>query len=438
MKSWVLQALFGIRYSYWFIPSLMALGALGLAITMVALDIYVMTDIPEGYEWLFRSQPSGARAILSTVAGSTITVAGVVFSMTIMAVSHATSNYGSRLLLKFLKDRRNQIALGTFTATFIYCLLVLRTVSNADSGSEYSGFVPHLAVLGALGMALASVAVLIAFIHHVPDTIHIGDVASDRGRELTDRLNDLFPQPDTESEDTPDTGIALDLTASLSQEVKSTQSGYLQTLDVEGLLKYCAQHKLVAQVLKPTGDFVNRGEPILIFAAGDNDSDHIDDLQRYMGLGSERTPAQDVRFLVEELSQIAIRALSPGINDPFTAITCIDWLGSAVAQVIDRPARASDLRDDDQVLRVRLPAFEFSDLCAYIFNQLQPYVVDDITTSLHMAKVFKSIIICSSNKAHQQIIIDYASDYHTEALERCDSDAGQALLSDAYSGVISS
>lgn len=122
MKSWILQTLFDVRYSYWFIPSLMALAAIGLAIGMVSLDVYYLTEIPENYEWLFRSQPAGARAILSTVAGSTITVAGVVFSMTIMSVSHATSNYGSRLLLKFLKDRRNQMRLARLSQPlFIAC-----------------------------------------------------------------------------------------------------------------------------------------------------------------------------------------------------------------------------------------------------------------------------------------------------------------------------
>lgn len=437
MKSWLLQALFDIRHSYWFVPSLMALGAIALAMGMVSLDVYYLKEIPVGYEWLFRSQPSGARAILSTVAGSTITVAGVVFSMTIMAVSHATSNYGSRLLLKFLSDRRNQFALGTFIATFIYCLLVLRTVSSADSAEEFLGFVPHLAVLGALGMALASVGVLIGFIHHVPDTIHIGGVASDRGKELIERLDMMFLAPDDASNTGDDTSKDLELTQSLI----SAKSGYLQTLDLEGLVQFCADNDLIVKLTKPLGDFTYENEVLIQFDTGFNakpdgrEADKFKKILNYFVIGSERTPAQDTRFLIEELSQIAIRALSSGVNDPFTAITCIDWLGNAVAHSVDREPRAGQIKDAEGRVRVIMPQFRFDDLCEHIFTQLKPYIVKNITTSMHMGKIFENILISTQNSRHKELITRHARVYLAESQSVSVSDEDHSRLRRQFSSV---
>lgn len=431
MKSILLQTLIAVRYSYWFIPSLMAVGAAVLAGGLVSLDVYYLTEIPEGYAWLLRSQPSGARALLSTVAGSTITVAGVVFSMTIMAVSHATSNYGSRLLLKFLKDRRNQISLGTFIATFIYCLLVLRTVSSAEDGAQYSDFVPHLAVLGALGMALASVGVLIAFIHHVPDTIHIGDVASDRGSELLGRMNDLFPPIEGDQEaqfthrsEAPD-GQSF-------TSIKADQSGYLQTLDVAGLLEYCSEHQLLAVVEKNLGDFTYQGETVLRAQHQSEDSGDLDDMLKFFVIGDQRTPAQDTRFLIEELSQIAIRALSPGINDPFTAITCIDWLGNAVAHVVNRPVRNPALSDEQDQLRLIMPCYDFSELLEQTFTLLRPYVAMDLCTSLHTAKIFNNILSCSKFSHRRELIVQQAERYLAESRRVHTNSVDQQRLQDAF------
>lgn len=427
MKSWFLQVAFDIRHSYWFIPSLMALGAIVLAAGMVAVDIYYLNDIPKGYEWLFRSQPDGARALLSTVAGSTITVAGVVFSMTIMAVSHATSNYGSRLLLKFLQDRLNQVALGTFTATFIYCLLVLRTISSAGADGGVASFVPHLAVLGALGMALASVAVLIMFIHHVPDTIHVADVAADRGSELIERLQNMFPATDQYSE----SGNYLLTPHTLKNGLGSEQSGYFQALDIDGLIKCCRNHNLVVKLLKRPGDFVRKGE---IFIRYDGDttqerSEIVKDVLSTVGIGRERTPAQDIRYVIEELNQVSARALSPGINDPFTAITCIDWLSGALTNIANRGSPVYRYHDKDDTLRLILVPTTFEDVCNWIFATNRLYVVKDRNVLLHMATVFESVVSCTINDGHKAIIVKHAQAYKDEALQNCTSDVDRDEIS---------
>ncbi|RBP48722.1 DUF2254 domain-containing protein [Arenicella xantha] len=430
MKLWLFQVMFNIRHSYWFIPSAMAIAAIALAVIMVAADIYFLPDIPSGYEWLFSSQPDGARAILSTVAGSTITVAGVVFSMTIMSVSHATANYGSRLLLRFLDDRRNQFSLGTFTATFIYCLLVLRTVSNADSGADGTDFVPHLAIFVALGLSLMSVAVLIAFIHHVPDTIHIGGITADRGRALSERLDTTFPAEPSDSVD-----IAFDDAS--SHTVASENSGYMQALDIDGLVKFARQRDITLQVLKMPGQFITHNAPVFKVAGSlDDFSDCANEMRQYFSLGRQRTPSQDILFLIEELVQIAARALSPGINDPFTANTCMDWLGNGVATVANRPRRAGVVRDSDDAARVFLTAFDFDDLCDAVFSSLRSYTSQDYNASMHMASVFELILSTTIPGANRNAVQRHAEHYLEDSLTACRSTVDAAKLKSAYTALL--
>ncbi|GHA13292.1 hypothetical protein GCM10008090_23770 [Arenicella chitinivorans] len=424
MKLWLFQIMFNIRYSYWFIPGAMSVGAIMLAAGLVATDIYLMPDIPPSWEWLFNSNPDGARALLSTVAGSTITVAGVVFSMTILSVSHATANYGSRLLLRFLEDRRNQFTLGMFTATFIYCLLVLRTVSSGD-GNQATDFVPHLAILMAVTLSVISVAVLIAFIHHVPDTIHIGEVTADRGKTLIGRLEHLFPNT------TPPQSADLPINPDLV--LGSKGYGYIQAMDIEGILKYATRSNLCVTARKGPGQFVSTNESLFEVAGEFEDRDTVRDrLSGFYNLGAERTPTQDVRFLIEELVQIAARALSPGINDPYTANTCMDWLGNGVAASINQTHRGGALMDEDGRIRVRVPTFTFVDLCESIFSSMRPYATTDYNATRHMAKVFQSILDCANEGDNKQCVLSHARAFLTDALDQHTSTRSRDEIRRAY------
>jgi uncharacterized membrane protein len=187
------------------------------------------------------------------------------------------------------------------------------------------------------------------------------------------------------------------------------------------------------------GDFVFEGELLLEFefdAAMDTLSNALpteQEFNSFFGIGAERTPAQDTRYLIEELSQIAVRALSPGINDPFTAITCIDWLGNAVAHVVNRPARSAELLDQNGAVRLFMPIFGFAELSEHIFGQLRPYVVNDISTSLHMAKVIVSILSCSNNALHEKILYQHAKLYLVESRAACHSEQDLERLSNSYS-----
>lgn len=192
MKGSVLKIGERLGQSSWFIPSIMAFCAVLLACGMIWLDPYEGSGLIDRFAWLYASRPSGAREVLSSIGGSTITVAGTVFSVTIAAVVYASGQYGPRLLGIFMSDRGNQVTLGTFIATFLYCLLELRTVC-APEDLGVGGFVTEMALLVGVLLALCSIAVLIFFIHHVPSRIHINSVIKDVGDWLLKEIDDRFP-----------------------------------------------------------------------------------------------------------------------------------------------------------------------------------------------------------------------------------------------------
>ncbi|HBH88644.1 MAG TPA: DUF2254 domain-containing protein, partial [Hyphomonadaceae bacterium] len=332
MKSYILNTLDDIRSSYWFIPLVMAIIAAALSYVGIRVDTAIGDTAPEWLGWLFDNQPEGARAVLSTVAGSMVTVGGVVFSITLVSVSNAAFQFGPRLLTTFMRDRSNQITLGTFTATFLYCLLVLRAVQSApaDASDEMaSEFVPHIALLGAIALAICSIGVLIYFIHHVPQSIHVSRLVAGIGGELCSQLDERFPTPLGEGSKTSDRG-ALEEKLSDGRAIRVKKSGYIRIIDGESLIALASKYDLMIELLCLPGGFITSGDAAMrvVGLEAHEDSEAIEsELRAVVALGAMRTPMQDAGFLAEELSEIALRALSPGVNDPHTAITAMHWMG---------------------------------------------------------------------------------------------------------------
>jgi uncharacterized membrane protein len=179
-----------VRSSYWFVPSLMLLASIGLAFLMLVIDDHVDSERLRETAWFHRHETSGARELLSTIAGSMITVAGVTFSITIVALTLASSQYGPRLMRSFMRDPGNQIVLGTFIATFMYCLLVLRTIRDAEDDR----FIPYLAITVAILLAVLSLGVLIYFIHHTAASIQVANLVARVGESLEKGIDKLYPQ----------------------------------------------------------------------------------------------------------------------------------------------------------------------------------------------------------------------------------------------------
>lgn len=389
MRARLLRVPNDLRESYWFVPAVMAVAALLLALTMVYIDSHAGSAWMDDLPWLYAARPDGARSLLSSIGGSMIGVAGTTFSVTIAAVVYASGQYGPRLLSNFMSDRGNQVTLGTFIATFVYSLVVLRTIRSAgESGAGVPAFVPQLALLVALILVLCSIAVLIFFIHHVPMRIHINNVIERIGDRLIEEIDSRFPVfvgvPLTERADDPRIPTAFHDDATRADyecraPVRSKHTGYIQLIDESTLMDAAREHDLVIRLQYQSGDFTHMGSVLLeAWPTERCNEEAVKALSGAFAMGARRTALQDLRFLIDELVEIAARALSPGVNDPFTANSCLDWLGAAMANLARRDLPSRLRADTDGTLRVIAHPMTFDGFIGRAFGALAQYASADM------------------------------------------------------------
>ncbi|MDR4493080.1 MAG: DUF2254 domain-containing protein [Nitrospirales bacterium] len=404
MKTRLLNYWLMLRSSLWFIPTLMTLSAIALALLTIVVDRSIDQPHLMGEEFLYTLGPSGARTLLATVAGSVITVAGVVFSITIVALTLASSHFGPRLLKNFMKDMGNQVVLGTFIATFLYCLLVLGAIR--ENGDHI--FVPHISVLVGLLLTLASMGVFIFFIHHISMSIHADTVVAGVSRELKASINQLFPKKVGESPPSHTPPLDDVLPSGFMQDsipFVSRSSGYLQAIDHPGVMALAKKQDVLIQLLYRPGEFIVEGETIgKIWPPGQATEALIGDLQESFLIGSQRTEEQDIEFAIHQLVEVALRALSPGINDPFTAISCIDRLGDALTLLSERVLPSSCCYDEEHILRVITYPLTIDGIFDAAFNQLRQYGCVSVAVGLRLLEVFSVIVQNTDNtQVHQAI-----------------------------------
>ena len=345
-----------------------------LAFATVALDTLVTDWLTLNWGLNFTGGAEGASSLLGAIAGSMITIAGVVFSMTLVALSLASSQLGPRLLRNFMRDTTTQMVLGTFVATFLYCLLVLRTIRRA----EEIVFVPHLSVTLGVLLAVVSVGVLIYFIHHVSVSIQANEIVARVGTELIEGIERLFPEnigrgaPRIPTEP-PDAGF-LDTFDREARPIGSAGEGYLQFVDGDDLIALAIQEDVVIRLERRPGQYVVATRPLALVWPGNKVTDQlIDRVNSAFALGNQRTSGQDIEFAVNQLVEIAIRALSPGVNDPFTAMVCVDRLGSALCRLAELDMPSPYRHDTQDQIRVITPVFTFPDVTDAAFNQIRQY-----------------------------------------------------------------
>jgi len=365
-----------LRSSYWFIPSVLAILAAILAMGLVYLDLYNEEHRLIDLSWIDLTGAAGARAILSTVASSMITVTGIVFSITIVTFSLASQQFGPRLLQNFMRDRGNQFVLGTVTSTYLYCLLVLRTVSDNPNGY----FVPHLSILAAMVLAVLCVGVLIYFIHHIAESIQVTNVIAAVSRELAADIEQLFPKKVGEATDLPEARFALEemLPPGFEDQVRpvpALSSGYLQAVDLAGLLELAEEKDLIFRIGHRVGHFIVSGSPLVEVWSGEKACPEglAKLVNSHFITGHKRSQEQDPVFLINELVEIAARALSPGVNDPFTAISCINHLGIALSDLAQRVFPPILKRGRNNGIRLIAYPITFGQLVDAAFNQIRQY-----------------------------------------------------------------
>jgi uncharacterized membrane protein len=389
MRSRLLQLWENLRSSFWFVPSLMAFAAIALSFATVGIDAGPLgQSLANSAGWLWSGGAEGARSLLSTVASSMITVTGTVFSITIAALTLASSQFGPRLLRNFTRDTGNRVVLGTFVGTFLYCLLVLRTIRGESEG----GFVPYLSVTCGVLLATASVGVLIYFIHHIASSIQAETVTAVVGAELKSDIARLSP-PAPPGPGDSEVRCPVLLPNEPACRVQALGSGYVQHLDRDGLFDTAEERNLVIQLLCRPGDFVSHGEALLqAWTQGGNLSENdAHRLRRCFSLGPQRTSTQDMRYGVRQLTEIAARALSPGINDPFTAMNCADWLADALAELARRGVPSGVRHGADDALRLVEQPIGFAEIARLSFEPFRIYGAGSAVVVSHMLHLFAGL-----------------------------------------------
>lgn len=363
-----------------------------MAFVAVALDEAGTGDWLQRLGWSYTGGAEGASLLLGTVAGSMIAIAGTVFSMTLVALSLASSQLGPRLLRNFMRDTANQVVLGTFVATFVYCLLVLRTIRRADEVA----FVPHLSVSIGVLLAIVSIGVLIYFIHHVSVSIQADEVVARVARELQEGIDRLFPRdlgelgPDASK----DPGAA-ELPAAFACEARpvgAAEDGYLQLIDADALMALASKEDLVLRLERRPGHYLVKGQTMVMVWPGNRITDTlVDEMSAAFILGNQRTAAQDVEFSIHQLVEIAVRALSPGINDPFTATACVDRLGSALCRLARRQMPSPHRLDTHGRLRLLTPGSTFAEIADTAFNQIRQSARSNPAVAIRMLDAIAQI-----------------------------------------------
>jgi uncharacterized membrane protein len=416
MKAKILSLWESIHTSFWFLPGVIAVTAVALAYGMVWLDQSISVKARQLGSVLYPGGPEGARQVLSTVAGSIITVAGVTFSITIAALTLASSQFGPRLLRNFMADKGNQAVLGTFVGTFIYCLLVLRTIREGPDGD----FVPRIAITCAMGLALASFGVLIYFFHHASSSIQAEQVVDTLYRELLEEIDRTFPEDRQGQGERP--AAAGKGPVSEPKEpvtaVRARSSGYVRTIDVDGLISLARAHRAVIYLEHRPGDFVFERTPLARVArTGAIDRPMRERIQGAFVLGKYRSLKQDVEFPIQQLVDMALRALSPSLNDPYTAVSCIDRLGAAVCHLNARQSPSPYRYDEQGTLRLVLDVPTYEGILDATFNQIRQNAQGSLAVSIRLLEALQAIAVTTNQDSQRHAVRLHAEMVYRAGLE---------------------
>ncbi len=369
---------------FWIIPGLMVcIGILG-AIALIAVDRsgWLPASLLHS-NWLYDGGGTGARTLLGAVASSTIGVAGTVFSITIAALSLAAGQMGPRLLRNFTQDRGNQITLGAFLATFSYSLMVLRSVRSQEEGI----FVPHLALSVSIVLAFVCVGMLVYFVGHMASRINVDTVVELVSEDVRSAIQRLTTGEEPVAPPPQEFWIS-------ALPITDARRGYLQHLDQPALAEWAANRKISIKLLVRPGDYVFPGAPIALVKPLNADADDVGEaIRSATGLGSERASSADLEYTIRQLVEVAVRALSPGINDPHTAISVLDRLGASLCDMVDRHLPNGVWWSDGSVCLV-VPGVDYDGVTDAMFHMIRQNATGSTAVLIRMLEVLAAVGSC--------------------------------------------
>lgn len=398
------QFVINLRSSFWFVPSLTVLGSIVLAVALIEADTAGSDRWLSKWPRLFGVGAEGSRQMLSTLAGSMISVLGVTFSMTLVALTLASSQYTSRILRIFMSSKVTQVTLGIFAGTFAYCLIVLRTIRSSGNAE----FIPGLAVFFAFILALGSVGVLIFFIHHIASSIQASSIIASVTQETYAAIDRLFPEKTKEEPeaDAEEEQLLLALSEKTWCAVPAKEGGYIQSVDSEALLRLARDKKTILRMERGIGDFVVKETALASLAQPETlDQKTIIALNAAYTISIHRTVDQDPAFGIRQIEDMALKALSPGVNDTSTAVMCVDHLTAILAHLAGRQLPPLYLYEEAK-LRVITIAPSFESLLADSFDQIRRNAAGNVAIMACILSALDNIASLTDSQRHREALCE--------------------------------
>jgi len=377
--------------SFWFIPSMMIILAISTSFLLPLVQL--PSPVEDMLASLFADMQSETPAkVIDLIASSVITITSIAFSMTVVALVMASNQFGPRLIKNFMQNTMTQLVLGVFTATFIFCVLIVSRINVGDASSFY----PQLSLLISLVLAIINVLVLIFFIHHVASSIRADAVVQQISSSLMEDMHTLQSENDRVYKFT---SIIEVNTYQHSLDVLSQCDGYIQAIEYKQILDIATQFKGVLVMQLCAGQYVVPGTPIAKLYSEQSVPKDIS-LDGALIIGQERTALQDPLFAINQLVEMALRALSPSLNDPFTATNCIDRLASAMASFTEDNIPKTSIVDEQNEIRILTAEATFADLFKGAFNQIRQNSAAHSFVVIHLLDTFIILLKACDRKAH--------------------------------------
>jgi uncharacterized membrane protein len=398
-----------LKVSFWFAPTIMALGAVLLAWGMYWVDNLIPNAALQDSRVVLAGTVGELRSALLSVATTVLATAGVVFTLLTLPLSTVAAQYGSRLLRLFLGDRTTQLVLGMFVATFVYSIAGALSIPPASVEIE----APQLTATVGLYLMLATFASLILLVQHISTMLQAPNIAAAAGSELLVAVDAEITMQVTRSDDralasaSQSGQSALDtLQETEGYPIQVRKVGYIQYVDPETMLTLAREKDIVVRLLRRPGHYVWPDAMVaLIWPADRVDEWLAEQVGRAFQIGNGRTPTQDVEYAVNQLTEMAVRAMSPAINDPFTAMTCLDHIGDGLLKFSQQGEKVSHYHDRDGKLRLFLEPMTFDELLSAAFDMLRHASCDNASVLLHMLEVIDLVgTETRSPEARQQLL----------------------------------
>jgi uncharacterized membrane protein len=401
----IINLLNRVRASLWLLPALMS----GMAVALAWFLLFSGVDFggwDEGERWwLFSGDASTARDLLSSLLSGMITMTSLVVSITMVVLSLAAGQLGPRLIVNFMRDREIQAALGLFMATILYTLFVLRSI-NDELGADH---VPHIAITVASGMAMVCLFALLFYVHKIARSI----VADTVVKEVADQLEDAIAEAaGAADEDVPEDSAVIRYPHRTWLSLGS--SGYVQVIDYSRLVKLGAKQNVLFRCEVRAGHFLlSGGNHVELFSHEPAREEFAQEVCKAFVIGSGRTPTQDLEYSVRQLVEIAVRAMSTGVNDPFTAVAVVNRLGAALECASRRPPPPSCYHDEDGTIRVVANAHDFAGLLDASFNQIRQAAAGNPAVLIQMSRIIGQLALVAAGAERRAALLA-----HLEKLER--------------------